>query len=45
MFVKFSESSYNKDEVYTIPGEAVVGEDFDEYHVDKSYFPADIKIA
>lgn len=35
MFVKFSESSYNKDEVYTIPGEAVVGEDFDEYHVDE----------
>lgn len=35
MFVKFSESSYNKEEVYTIPGEAVVGEDFDEYHVNE----------
>lgn len=35
MYVKLMEANYDKDDVYTVPGEGIEGESFDEYHVDE----------
>ena len=35
MYLKLLESSYEKEDIHTLPGEGVAGESFDEYHVDE----------
>ena len=35
MFAKMLESSYNEEDIYRLPGETVVGEYFDEYHINE----------